>query len=58
MSEAESAKQANRCYRLLRNTSKETRTNNRGRRLMVRSDKKGHRAVEVADPNLGGTGVE
>ena len=36
----------------------ETRGERRSRNLMIGTNKKGHRTVEVADPDLGGTGVE
>ena len=36
----------------------ETRGERRSRNLMIGTNKKGHRTVEVADPDLGGAGVE
>jgi hypothetical protein len=41
----------------LRNAHRETGTNNRGRLVMM-TDKKGDGTVMVANPNLGGAGVE
>src|SRR6516165_8955758 len=36
----------------------ETRAERRSRNLMIGTNKKGHRAIEVAGPDLGGAGVE
>jgi hypothetical protein len=33
-------------------------TEERGRLLMIRASKERHRSVEVADPDLGGAGIE
>jgi hypothetical protein len=40
------------------NLAGEGRTKSRIRSLMIRTDKKRHRAIEIADPDFGGTGVE
>jgi len=42
----------------LRNPVRESWAKSRSRNLMIRTNKKSHRTVEVADPDFGGTGVE
>jgi hypothetical protein len=42
----------------LRNPVRERRAKSRSRSLMIRTKKKSHRTVEVADPDFGGAGVE
>jgi len=39
-------------------TVRERRAKSRSRSLMIRTKKKSHRTVEVADPDFGGAGIE